>query len=52
MTAFVDKFALAGKDTGLEKMLKDRGIKNFIPVGVTSHNGVPLHGGLSSFSWV
>jgi len=40
VTAFVDKFALAGKDTGLEKMLKDKGIKNFIPVGVTSHNGV------------
>lgn len=40
VTAFVDKFALGGKDTGLEKMLKDKGIKNFIPVGVTSHNGV------------
>ena len=40
VTAFVDKFALADKDTGLEKMLKDKGIKNFIPVGVTSHNGV------------
>ena len=40
VTAFVDKFALAGKDTGLEKMLNDKGIKNFIPVGVTSHNGV------------
>ena len=40
VTAFVDKFDLAGKDTGLEKMLKDKGIKNFIPVGVTSHNGV------------
>ena len=40
VTAFVDKFALAGKDTGLEKMLRDKGIKNFIPVGVTSHNGV------------
>lgn len=40
VTAFVDKFELAGKDTGLEKMLKDKGIKNFIPVGVASHNGV------------
>lgn len=40
VTAFVDKFELAGKDTGLEKMLKDKGIKTFIPVGVTSHNGV------------
>jgi hypothetical protein len=34
VTAFVDKFSVAGKDTGLEKMLKDRGIKTFIPVGV------------------
>ncbi|MGH6671613.1 MAG: cysteine hydrolase family protein [Xanthobacteraceae bacterium] len=40
VTAFVDKFNLAGKDTRLEKLLKDRGIKNFIPVGVASHNGV------------
>ncbi len=40
VTAFVDKFELAGKDTGLEKMLNDKGIKNFIPVGVASHNGV------------
>jgi nicotinamidase-related amidase len=40
VTAFVDKFQLAGKDTGLEKMLKDRGIKTLVPVGVASHNGV------------
>ena len=40
MTAFVDKFNLGGKDTGLEKILKDKGIKTFVPVGVTSHNGV------------
>ena len=40
VTAFVDKFELGGKDTGLEKILKDKGIKNFVPVGVTSHNGV------------
>lgn len=40
VTAFVDKFALADKDTGLEKMLNDKGIKNFVPVGVASHNGV------------
>jgi nicotinamidase-related amidase len=38
--AFVDKFSLAGKDTGLEKILKDKEIKTFIPVGVASHNGV------------
>jgi nicotinamidase-related amidase len=40
VTAFVDKFNLAGKETNLEKLLKDKGIKNFIPVGVASHNGV------------
>jgi nicotinamidase-related amidase len=40
VTAFVDKFNLAGKETGLEKLLKDKGIKTFIPVGVASHNGV------------
>ncbi len=40
VTAFVDKFNLGGKDTGLEKMLKDKGIKTLIPVGVTSHNDV------------
>ena len=40
VTAFVDKFEIGGKDTGLEKILKDKGIKNFVPVGVTSHNGV------------
>ena len=39
VTAFVNKFELAGKDTGLEKILKDKGIKNFVPVGVASHNG-------------
>ena len=40
VTAFVDKFELAGKDTGLEKILKDKGITTLIPVGVASHNGV------------
>jgi nicotinamidase-related amidase len=40
VTAFVDKFELAGKDTGLEKILKDKGIKTLVPVGVASHNGV------------
>ena len=39
VTAFVNKFELAGKDTGLEKILKDKGIKNLVTVGVTSHNG-------------
>lgn len=40
VTAFVDKFILGDKDTGLQKMLKDKGIKTLIPVGVASHNGV------------
>ena len=40
VTAFVDKFELAGKDTGLQGLLKKRGIKTVIPVGVSSHNGV------------
>lgn len=39
VTAFVDKFELGGKDTGLEKLLKDKGIKTLVPVGVASHNG-------------
>ena len=40
VTAFVDKFMLGDKDTGLEKLLKDKGIKTLVPVGVASHNGV------------
>ena len=40
VTAFVDKFILGNKDTGLEKMLKDKGIKTLVSVGVASHNGV------------
>src|SRR5579883_1441246 len=40
VTAFVDKFILGDKDTGLQKMLKDKGIKTLVPVGVASHNGV------------
>jgi nicotinamidase-related amidase len=40
VTSFVDKFILRDKDTGLQKMLKEKGITNIIPVGVTSHNGV------------
>ncbi|HEY9460946.1 MAG TPA: cysteine hydrolase family protein [Paralcaligenes sp.] len=38
--AFVDKFMLGDRDTGLQKLLKDKGIKTLIPVGVSSHNGV------------
>ncbi|MEO6972017.1 MAG: isochorismatase family protein [Rhodoferax sp.] len=40
VTAFVDKFMLGDKDTGLQKLLNDKGIKTLIPVGVSSHNGV------------
>ena len=40
VTAFVDKFMLGDKDTGLQKMLKDKGITTLVPVGVASHNGV------------
>jgi nicotinamidase-related amidase len=40
VTSFVDKFALGDKDTGLQKMLKDKGIKTLVSVGVASHNGV------------
>lgn len=40
VTAFVDKFMLGDEDTGLQKLLKDKGIKTLIPVGVSSHNGV------------
>ena len=40
VTAFSDKFMLGDKDTGLQKILKDKGITTLVSVGVTSHNGV------------
>src|SRR5262249_44135973 len=40
VTSFVDKFILGDKDTGLQKILKDKGITTVVPVGATSHNGV------------
>jgi hypothetical protein len=40
VTSFVDKFAIGDKDTGLQKILKDKGITTVIPVGTTPHNGV------------
>jgi nicotinamidase-related amidase len=40
VTSFVDKFALGDKDTGLQKILKDKGITTVVPVGTTPHNGV------------
>ena len=40
VTSFVDKFTIGDKDTGLQKVLKDKGITTVIPVGTTPHNGV------------
>ena len=40
VTSFVDKFMLGDKDTGLQKILKDKGITTLVPVGTTPHNGV------------
>ena len=40
ISSFVDKFLLGNKDTGLEKLLNDKGAKNVILVGTTPHNGV------------
>ncbi|MGH6737728.1 MAG: isochorismatase family protein [Bradyrhizobium sp.] len=40
VTAWVDKFTLGNKDTGLEKMLKDKGITSVISVGVASYGAV------------
>lgn len=49
VTAFVDKFELGGKDTGLQKLLKKRGIKTLIPVGISSHNGVLFTAVMATF---
>ncbi|HMF22438.1 MAG TPA: isochorismatase family cysteine hydrolase [Pseudolabrys sp.] len=38
--AFVDKFILRDKDTGLEKMLRDKGITTVITVGTATHGAV------------
>jgi len=40
VTATVDKFMLGDKDTGLQKILKDKGITTLVSVGTTPHNGV------------
>ena len=40
VTSFVDKFATGDQDTGLQKILKDKGITTVVPVGTTPHNGV------------
>jgi nicotinamidase-related amidase len=42
IVSWVDKFSLGGKDTGLERLLRDRGIKTVITVG-TSSNGAVLY---------
>lgn len=40
VVSFVDKFVLGNKDTGLEKMLKDKGITTVIMVGTAAHGAV------------
>jgi nicotinamidase-related amidase len=40
VTSIVDKFMLGDKDTGLQKILKDKGITTLVSVGTTPHNGV------------
>jgi nicotinamidase-related amidase len=40
VVAAVDKFILGNQDTGLEKMLKDRGITSVITVGTAAHGAV------------
>ena len=38
--AWVDKFMLGNQDTGLEKMLKEKGITSVITVGTAAHGAV------------
>ena len=40
IVSFVDKFILGNKDTGLEKLLKDKGITTVITVGTAAHGAV------------
>jgi nicotinamidase-related amidase len=40
VASWVDKFVLGDKDTGLEKMLKDKGITTVISVGTAAHGAV------------
>jgi nicotinamidase-related amidase len=44
VVAWVDKFILGDKDTGLEKMLKDKGITSVIAVGTAAHGAVLFTG--------
>jgi nicotinamidase-related amidase len=40
VVSFVDKFVLGDKDTGFEKMLKDKGITTVVAVGTAAHGAV------------
>jgi nicotinamidase-related amidase len=40
VASWVDKFVVGDKDTGLEKMLKDKGITTVISVGTAAHGAV------------
>ena len=40
VVAWIDKFTLGNKDTGLEKILKDKGITTVIAVGTAAHGAV------------
>lgn len=40
ISSWVDKFMIADKDTGLQKILKDKGVTTVIPVGVASYGAV------------
>jgi nicotinamidase-related amidase len=40
ITSLVDKFILDNKDTGLEKMLKDKGVTTVVTVGTAAHGAV------------
>jgi nicotinamidase-related amidase len=40
VVSFVDKFTLNGQDTGLDKMLKDKGSRSVITVGTAAHGAV------------
>jgi nicotinamidase-related amidase len=40
VSAGVDKFVLGNKDTGLDKMLRDKGITSIVMVGTAAHGAV------------
>jgi isochorismate hydrolase len=54
VAAAVDKFILGNQDTGLERMLKDKGITSIITVGMMATTRRPLHcerGGFARFQY-